>query len=116
MLQTQNQLIPDESVVALGVETSGGETAAVVVLFNQVTTKYSEGSYQLTLALVGMKEMRAHIDKSPSVRSAVTRRGIRNSTSSCKRVKMILQHLVIVLALAQIGHFCYSLKGNQAYH
>nr|GMD62073.1 DNA repair protein RAD51 homolog 3-like [Ipomoea batatas] len=29
MLQTQNQLIPDESVVALSIETSGGETAAV---------------------------------------------------------------------------------------
>nr|GLL40711.1 DNA repair protein RAD51 homolog 3 [Ipomoea trifida] len=80
-----------------------------VVLLNQVTTKYSEGSYQLTLALGDSwshactnriilywngNERNAYIDKSPSVRSAcaayaVTRRGIRNSTSSCKRVKMM---------------------------
>lgn len=106
-----------------------------VILLNQVTTKYSEGSFQLTLAL-GMSQMNfyarllyiyfsnvlcnsrgtgdswshactnriilywngneryAFIEKSPSIRSAsspysVTGRGIRNSASNCKRVKMM---------------------------
>ncbi|CAH9102341.1 unnamed protein product [Cuscuta epithymum] len=80
-----------------------------VVLLNQVTTKCSEGSYRLTLALGDSwshactnriilywngSERNAYIDKSPTVRSAcsayaVTGRGIRNSPSSCKRVKMM---------------------------
>ncbi|XP_031269733.1 DNA repair protein RAD51 homolog 3 [Pistacia vera] len=80
-----------------------------VVLLNQVTTKYTEGSFQLTLALGDSwshsctnrvilywngNERYAYIDKSPSLRSAsasysVTHRGIRNSTSNVKRVKMM---------------------------
>ncbi|PIN11807.1 Meiotic recombination protein Dmc1 [Handroanthus impetiginosus] len=80
-----------------------------VVLLNQVTTKYNEGSFQLTLALGDSwshastnriilywngNERHAYIDKSPSMRSAsapyaVTIKGIRNSTSNCKRVKLM---------------------------
>ncbi|XP_042052045.1 DNA repair protein RAD51 homolog 3-like [Salvia splendens] len=80
-----------------------------VVLLNQVTTKFVEGSFQLTLALGDSwahattnriilywngNERRAFIDKSPSLPSAsspytVTGRGIRNSTSNCKRVKLM---------------------------
>ncbi|KAJ0113305.1 hypothetical protein Patl1_00248 [Pistacia atlantica] len=80
-----------------------------VVLLNQVTTKYTGGSFQLTLALGDSwshsctnrvilywngNERYAYIDKSPSLRSAsasysVTHRGIRNSTSNVKRVKMM---------------------------
>ncbi|CAK9154502.1 unnamed protein product [Ilex paraguariensis] len=80
-----------------------------VILLNQVTTKYSEGSFHLTLALGdswshactsrlilywNSNERYAYIDKSPSLRSAsspysVTGRGIRNSTSNCKRIKMM---------------------------
>lgn len=80
-----------------------------VILLNQVTTKYSEGSFQLTLALGDSwshactnriilywngNERYAYIDKSPSIRSAsspysVTGRGIRNSAANCKRVKMM---------------------------
>ncbi|KAL1308841.1 hypothetical protein AAHE18_17G133900 [Arachis hypogaea] len=86
-----------------------------VVLLNQVTTKYIEGSYQLTLALDAFllkalfvshsctnwiilfwngDERHAYIDKFPSLKSAfatffVTTRGIRNSNSSCKRIKMV---------------------------
>ncbi|KAG5070952.1 hypothetical protein AAZX31_03G024600 [Glycine max] len=80
-----------------------------VVMFNQVTTKHIEGSFQLTLALGDSwshsctnriilfwngNERHAFIDKSPSLKSAsapysVTTRGIRNSTSSCKRIKMM---------------------------
>ncbi|KAK6162526.1 hypothetical protein DH2020_002367 [Rehmannia glutinosa] len=80
-----------------------------VVLLNQVTTKYNEGSFQLTLALGDSwahastnriilywngNERYAYIDKSPSMRSAsapyaVTSRGIRNSASNCKRVKLM---------------------------
>ncbi|XP_069154258.1 DNA repair protein RAD51 homolog 3 isoform X2 [Solanum lycopersicum] len=80
-----------------------------VILLNQVTTKYTEGQYQLTLALGDSwshactnrvilywngNERYAYIDKSPSVRSAaaaysVTGRGIRSSVSNCKRVKMM---------------------------
>ncbi|XP_057726145.1 DNA repair protein RAD51 homolog 3 isoform X1 [Arachis stenosperma] len=82
---------------------------SAVVLLNQVTTKYIEGSYQLTLALGDSwshsctnriilfwngDERHAYIDKSPSLKSAsaaysVTTRGIRNSNSSCKRIKMV---------------------------
>ncbi|XP_073146913.1 DNA repair protein RAD51 homolog 3 [Henckelia pumila] len=81
-----------------------------VVLLNQVTTKYSEGSFQLTLALGDSwshastnriilywngDERYAYIEKSPYMRSAsaqyaVTSKGIRNSTSSkYKRVKLM---------------------------
>ncbi|XP_075494014.1 LOW QUALITY PROTEIN: DNA repair protein RAD51 homolog 3-like [Primulina tabacum] len=81
-----------------------------VVLLNQVATKYSEGSFRLTLALGDSwshastnriilywngDERYAYIDKSPYMRSAsapyaVTRKGIRNSTSSkYKRVKLM---------------------------
>ncbi|KAL1543414.1 DNA repair protein rad51c [Salvia divinorum] len=80
-----------------------------VVLLNQVTTKFKEGSFQLTLALGDSwahaatnriilywngNERHAFIDKSPSLPSAsspytVTGRGIRNSTSNCKRVKLM---------------------------
>ncbi|KAL8062489.1 hypothetical protein ABFX02_02G150800 [Erythranthe guttata] len=80
-----------------------------VVLLNQVTTKYNEGSFQLTLALGDSwahastnriilywngNERYAYIDKSPSLRSAsapyaVTGRGIRNSASNSKRVKLM---------------------------
>ncbi|KAG8391649.1 hypothetical protein BUALT_Bualt01G0209300 [Buddleja alternifolia] len=80
-----------------------------VVLLNQVTTKYNEGSFQLTLALGDSwshastnriilywngNARYAYIDKSPSMRSAsspyaVTGRGIRNSSSNCKRVKLM---------------------------
>ncbi|XP_022146886.1 DNA repair protein RAD51 homolog 3 isoform X2 [Momordica charantia] len=80
-----------------------------VVLFNQVTTKFIEGSFQLTLALGESwshsctnrvilywngDERYAYLEKSPSLRSAsapysVTCRGIRNSTSSNKRTKMM---------------------------
>ncbi|WRX09658.1 DNA recombination and repair protein Rad51-like [Theobroma cacao] len=74
-----------------------------------VTTKHTEGSFQLALALGDSwshtctnrivlywngNERYAYIDKSPSLRSAsaaysVTPRGIRNSSSSCKRIKMM---------------------------
>ncbi|XP_027106461.1 DNA repair protein RAD51 homolog 3 isoform X1 [Coffea eugenioides] len=80
-----------------------------VILLNQVTTKYSGGSFQLTLALGDSwshactnriilywngNGRYAHIDKSPSIRSAsapyaVTGRGIRNLASNCKRVKLM---------------------------
>uniref|UniRef100_A0A5B6YTG9 DNA repair protein RAD51 homolog 3 n=1 Tax=Davidia involucrata TaxID=16924 RepID=A0A5B6YTG9_DAVIN len=80
-----------------------------VVLLNQVTTKYSEGSFHLNLALGDSwshactnrvilywngNERYAYIDKSPSLRSAsspysVTGKGIRNSASNCKRIKMM---------------------------
>nr|ABD33114.2 RecA bacterial DNA recombination protein [Medicago truncatula] len=80
-----------------------------VVMLNQVTTKHIEGSFQLTLALGDSwshsctnriilywndDERHAYIDKSPSLKSAsapysVTSRGIRNSTSSSKRIKMV---------------------------
>ncbi|MBA0554284.1 hypothetical protein Golob_013398 [Gossypium lobatum] len=80
-----------------------------VVLLNQVTTKHTEASFQLALALGDSwshtctnrivlywngNERYAYIDKSPSLRSAsaaysVTARGIRNSSLSCKRIKMM---------------------------
>ncbi|XP_042403289.1 DNA repair protein RAD51 homolog 3-like isoform X1 [Zingiber officinale] len=80
-----------------------------VVLLNQVTTKFVDGSFQLTLALGDSwshactnriilywngNERHAYIDKSPSLRSAsapfqVTSKGIRNVTSNCKRVRMM---------------------------
>ncbi|CAL9101258.1 DNA repair protein RAD51 homolog 3-like isoform X2 [Musa acuminata AAA Group] len=80
-----------------------------VVLLNQVTTKFVEGSFHLTLALGDTwshactnriilywngNERHAYIDKSPSLRSAtapflITGKGIRNATSHCKRVRMM---------------------------
>lgn len=80
-----------------------------VVLFNQVTTKHTEGSFRLTLALGDSwshactnrvilywngEQRHACIDKSPSLPSAtasysVNGKGIRDSTSNTKRVKMI---------------------------
>ncbi|KAK0582001.1 hypothetical protein LWI29_020290 [Acer saccharum] len=85
------------------------EFSLAVVLLNQVTTKFTEGSFQLTLALGDSwshsctnrvilywngDERYAYIDKSPSLRSAsapysVTSRGIRNSAPSYKRIKMM---------------------------
>ncbi|KAF9668820.1 hypothetical protein SADUNF_Sadunf14G0043100 [Salix dunnii] len=79
-----------------------------VVLLNQVTTRYMEGSFQLTFSLGDSwsrcctnriilywngNERYAYIDKSPYLRSAaasysVTSRGIRNSASHCKRSKL----------------------------
>ncbi|XP_071699648.1 DNA repair protein RAD51 homolog 3 [Rutidosis leptorrhynchoides] len=78
-----------------------------VVLLNQVTTKFSDGSFHLALALGDSwshaatnriilhwngNERYAYIDKSPSLRAAsapysVTAKGIRNSTSINKRIK-----------------------------
>ncbi|URE07811.1 DNA repair protein Rad51 [Musa troglodytarum] len=80
-----------------------------VVLLNQVTTKFVEGSFHLTLALGDTwshactnriilywngNDRHAYIDKSPSLRSAttpflITGKGIRNATSHCKRVRMM---------------------------
>ncbi|XP_077235561.1 RAS associated with diabetes protein 51C isoform X2 [Tasmannia lanceolata] len=80
-----------------------------VVLLNQVTTKFMEGSFQLTLALGDSwshactnrvilywngNERYAYIDKSPSLQSAsaplsVTGKGIRNAASNYKRIKMM---------------------------
>ncbi|KAI3800455.1 hypothetical protein L1987_28546 [Smallanthus sonchifolius] len=78
-----------------------------VVILNQVTTKYADGSFRLALALGDSwshastnriilhwngNQRYAYIDKSPSLRSAsapysVTLEGIRNSASNNKRVK-----------------------------
>ncbi|XP_068634879.1 DNA repair protein RAD51 homolog 3 isoform X2 [Aristolochia californica] len=80
-----------------------------VVLLNQVTTKITEVSFQLTLALGGSwshactnriilywngNERYAHIDKSPTLPAAsapfsVTGKGIRSPVSNCKRIKMM---------------------------
>lgn len=83
--------------------------SVAVVLLNQVTTKYSEGSFHLALALGDSwshactnrvilywngDERYAYIDKSPSLRSAsapysVTAKGIRNASSNHnKRLKI----------------------------
>ncbi|KAJ4727143.1 DNA repair RAD51-like protein [Melia azedarach] len=97
------------SGIALKLMNLAKKFSLAVVLLNQVTTKYTEGSYQLSLALGDSwshsctnrlilywngNERYAYIDKSPSLRSAsapysVTSRGIRNSTSNCKRIKMM---------------------------
>lgn len=81
--------------------------SVAVVLLNQATTKFTEGSSHFTLALGESwshactnriilywkgSERYAYIDKSPSLRSAsapflVTSKGIRNS-SNCKRIKI----------------------------
>ncbi|XP_058104617.1 DNA repair protein RAD51 homolog 3 isoform X2 [Magnolia sinica] len=83
--------------------------SVAVVLLNQVTTKITGGSFQLTLALGDSwshactnriilywsgNERHAYIDKSPSLPSAsapfsVTGKGIRNAVSNCKRIKMM---------------------------
>ncbi|KAK6918548.1 DNA recombination and repair protein Rad51-like, C-terminal [Dillenia turbinata] len=80
-----------------------------VVLMNQVTTKYCDGSFRLTLALGDSwshtctnrvilywegNERYAYMDKSPSLPSAsapyaVTSKGIRSSASNCKRIKLM---------------------------
>ncbi|XP_061961334.1 DNA repair protein RAD51 homolog 3 isoform X3 [Populus nigra] len=80
-----------------------------VVLLNQVTTKYMEGSFQLSFSLGdrwsrcctnriilywNRNERYAYIDKSPYLRPAaapysVTGRGIRNSAPHCKRSKLV---------------------------
>ncbi|XP_030491847.2 DNA repair protein RAD51 homolog 3 isoform X3 [Cannabis sativa] len=80
-----------------------------VVIFNQVTTKLTEGSFQLALALGDSwshsctnriilywneDERNAYIDKSPSLRSAsapfsVTGKGIRNTATTSKRAKLM---------------------------
>ncbi|XP_043708499.1 DNA repair protein RAD51 homolog 3-like [Telopea speciosissima] len=80
-----------------------------VVILNQVTTKFSEGSVQLALALGDSwshsctnriilywngNERYAYIDKSPSIRSAsapysICGKGVRGAASNCKRVKMM---------------------------
>ncbi|KAK9143349.1 hypothetical protein Syun_012749 [Stephania yunnanensis] len=80
-----------------------------VVILNQVTMKFIDGSFQLTLALGDSwshactnrvilywngNERHAYIDKSPSLRSqsapyAVTSKGIRDVVSNCKRIRMM---------------------------
>uniref|UniRef100_A0A453BBM5 DNA repair protein RAD51 homolog 3 n=2 Tax=Aegilops tauschii subsp. strangulata TaxID=200361 RepID=A0A453BBM5_AEGTS len=81
-----------------------------VVLLNQVTTKFTEGSFQLTLALGDSwshsctnrlilywkgNERCAYLDKSPSLPVAstpyaVTSKGVRDAgSSSCKRVRVM---------------------------
>ncbi|XP_057455369.1 DNA repair protein RAD51 homolog 3 isoform X2 [Lotus japonicus] len=97
------------SEMALKLMKLGRKFCLAVVLLNQVTTKHIEGSFQLTLALGDSwshsctnriilywngSERHAFIDKSPSLKSAsapysVTSRGIRNSTSGSKRIKMM---------------------------
>ncbi|KAG2729670.1 hypothetical protein I3760_01G261000 [Carya illinoinensis] len=97
------------SGIALKLMKLAKEHGLAVVLLNQVTTKYIEGSFQLTLALGDSwshsctnrvilywngNERYAYIDKSPSLRSAsapysVTSKGIRNSASNCKRIRMM---------------------------
>ncbi|KAK1262206.1 hypothetical protein QJS04_geneDACA020546 [Acorus gramineus] len=80
-----------------------------IVLLNQVTTKFTEGSFQLSFALGDSwshactnriilywngDERYAYIDKSPSLPSAsapfaVTNKGIRNAVLLCKRTRMM---------------------------
>lgn len=80
-----------------------------VVLLNQVTTKFTEGSFHLSLALGDSwshactnriilywsnSERNAYIEKSPSVRSAssafsVTAEGIRNIIPPHKKIRMV---------------------------
>lgn len=98
------------SGIALKLMNLAKKFSLAVVLLNQVTTKYTEGSFQLCLALGdswshcctnrlilywNSNERHAYIDKSPYLRSAsasysVTSRGIRNSTSRSKRIKMMI--------------------------
>ncbi|KAK9147927.1 hypothetical protein Scep_006684 [Stephania cephalantha] len=85
------------------------DTTKGVVILNQVTMKFTDGSFQLTLALGDSwshactnrvilywngNERHAYIDKSPSLRSqsapyAVTSKGIRDVVSNCKRIRMM---------------------------
>ncbi|KAJ9546286.1 hypothetical protein OSB04_018829 [Centaurea solstitialis] len=95
------------SGMALKLMKLASKFGVAVVLLNQVTTKYSDGSFHLALALGDSwshastnriilhwngNERFAYIDKSPSLRSAsapysVTTKGIRNSASNNKRIK-----------------------------
>ncbi|KAF7139556.1 hypothetical protein RHSIM_Rhsim07G0028900 [Rhododendron simsii] len=97
------------SGMALKLMKLANKYSLAVVLLNQVTTKYSDGSFHLTLALGDSwshactnrvilywngNERYAYIDKSPSLRSAsapysVTGKGIRDSASNCKRIKIM---------------------------
>ncbi|MCL7041292.1 hypothetical protein MKW94_029726 [Papaver nudicaule] len=97
------------STMALKLMKIAKKFGLAVVLLNQVTNKVVEGSFQLSLALGDSwshactnrvilywngNERYAFIDKSPSLRSAsapysVTGRGIRDSTSQCKRTRMM---------------------------
>ncbi|KAL8119204.1 DNA repair protein RAD51 homolog 3 isoform X3 [Apium graveolens] len=97
------------SGLALKLMNLANEFKLAVVLLNQVTTKYSEGSVHLTLALGDSwshastnriilhwngNERYAYIDKSPTLQSAsapysVTGKGIRDSVSDHKRLKLI---------------------------
>ncbi|KAM5554864.1 DNA repair protein RAD51 [Rosa sericea] len=94
--------------MALKLMNLGKKYNLAVVIFNQVTTKCTEGSFQLSLALGDSwshcctnrvilywngDERNAYIDKSPSLRSAsasfsVTSGGIRNSASKHKRIRV----------------------------
>ncbi|XP_010264169.1 PREDICTED: DNA repair protein RAD51 homolog 3 isoform X2 [Nelumbo nucifera] len=97
------------SGIALKLMKLAKKFSLAVVLLNQVTTKFNEGSYQLTLALGDSwshactnriilywngNERYAYIDKSPSLQSAsaaysVTGKGIRDAASHCKRVRIM---------------------------
>ncbi|KAL1809281.1 hypothetical protein ACET3Z_026271 [Daucus carota] len=97
------------SELALKLMKVANEFKLAVVLLNQVTTKYSEGSVHLTLALGDSwshastnriilhwngNERYAYIDKSPTLQSssapyAVTGKGIRDSVSDHKRAKLM---------------------------
>ncbi|KAI8545349.1 hypothetical protein RHMOL_Rhmol07G0033100 [Rhododendron molle] len=97
------------SGMALKLMKLANKYSLAVVLLNQVTTKYSDGSFHLTLALGDSwshactnrvilywngNERYAYVDKSPSLRSAsapysVTGKGIRDSASNCKRIKIM---------------------------
>ncbi|KAD5316987.1 hypothetical protein E3N88_16933 [Mikania micrantha] len=93
--------------IALNLMKLARKYGVAVVVLNQVTNKYSDGSFHLALALGDSwshastnriilhwngDERHAYIDKSPSLRSAsapysVTSKGIRNLTSNKKRIK-----------------------------
>lgn len=97
------------STMALKLMKLAKKFGLAVVLLNQVTNKVVEGSFQLSLALGDSwshactnrvilywngDQRYAYIDKSPSLRSAsapysVTGKGIRDSTSHCKRTRMM---------------------------
>lgn len=97
------------SQLALRLMNLANEFKLAVVLLNQVTTKYSEGSVHLTLALGDSwshactnriilhwngNERYAYIDKSPTLQSAsapysVTGKGIRDSVSDHKRARLL---------------------------
>ncbi|KAI3971360.1 hypothetical protein MKX01_008204 [Papaver californicum] len=97
------------STMALKLMKIAKKFGLAVVLLNQVTNKVVEGSFQLSLALGDSwshgctnrvilywngNQRYAYIDKSPSLRSAsapysVTGKGIRDSTSQCKRIRMM---------------------------